>query len=50
MGIPPDRVANWRALVPVELLEASDRGEFNGSAIAMGCLYPNHYVDNLDIS
>jgi hypothetical protein len=50
MGIPDERVRDWQATLTPELVAACDRDEFNASVAAMGCLHPDHMIDNLDIN
>ena len=42
-------VQAWKARVPRRLMEAAERKQFNGAALAIGLFDPNHWIDALDI-
>lgn len=48
-GIPQKRIDAWRESLPPELVAATNQGKFNGSILSYGLLYPNYWVDSIDI-
>jgi lysophospholipase L1-like esterase len=48
-GIPQKRIDTWRESLPTDLVEAINQGRFNGSILSYGLLYPNYWVDSIDI-
>lgn len=50
LGIPRERIDQWKAAVPPSLAEAVSRGEIRGSILAYGLLSPNHWTDSNDIA
>ncbi len=49
IGIPKERIDEWRARLPKALVDAVNRGQFNGSILTYGLLYPSYWTDALDI-
>lgn len=47
--IPENRIAAWRSSLPPDLVEAANRGEFNGHILSTGLLYPSYWADSLDV-
>lgn len=50
LRISKERIEIWKASLPQELVEAVNRGEFNGSFLSPGLLYPEYWSDSIDIS
>jgi len=50
LGIPDSEVQAWRARIPPQILEACDRGAFNRSVVAMGCLHRDLVLRMLDVA
>ena len=48
-GISEERIQTWANSLPVELVEAANRGEFNGSLFSHSLLYPQYWTDSLNI-
>ncbi len=48
-GIPQAQVDTWQAKIPPEILKACDRGEFSQAWVAMGCLFPDNVIRELDV-
>jgi hypothetical protein len=48
-GIPQAQVDAWQAKIPPEVLKACDRGEFSQAWVAMGCLFPDNLIHELDV-
>lgn len=50
-GISKERIAQWKSSLPDTLIEAVDRGEFNGAifSFSLGLIDPHYYVDSIDI-
>jgi lysophospholipase L1-like esterase len=49
-GISNDAIEKWQTSLPVELVEASDRSEFNKSLLSMGLFHPDFWSEAIDIS
>lgn len=49
-GIDDNRIAAWRTRLPADLVEASDRGEFNKSLLSMGLLNPDYWEEALNLT
>lgn len=48
-GITPQQVEQWKARLPASLVEAANRGVFNGTILSSGLLYPARWTDSLDV-
>ena len=42
-------IEKWKTSVPAELVEAVNKGEFNGSILSQGLLNPNYWTDAIDV-
>lgn len=49
-GIGEERIEAWRARLPAELVEASDRGEFNRSLLSMGLVNPGYWEEAINLT
>ena len=49
-GIPQKRIDSWRSAIPEDLIDAVNRQEFNGAILSYGLLFPNHWIDALEIN
>lgn len=49
-GIPEGEIDKWQRSLPKELVDAANRGEFQGAELTPGLLYPDYWVDSIDIS
>lgn len=49
-GINEDAIQHWRRSLPKELVEASDRKEFNRALLSMGLFNPQYWVEALQIN
>jgi lysophospholipase L1-like esterase len=49
LGIPPDRIARWKARLPAELVAAANEGRFNGYVLSHGLLRPDWWTAALDL-
>ena len=50
IGIDEKRIRAWADALPRELVEATNRGEFNGRHFSLGLLDPEYWTDSLDIN
>lgn len=48
-GLPEARIDAWTATVPSDLVAAVNRGEFNGTLLSNGLLYPECWSDSIDL-
>lgn len=48
-GTDPRRIQEWKLRLPVNLVAATDRGEFTTAILASGILNPRYWTDSLDI-
>ncbi len=48
-GVPAGRVQRWRSALPPELIEAANRGAFNGAMLSHGLLNPAYWSDPLEM-
>ncbi len=48
--IPELKIKQWKARISDELVEAAERGEFNGSILYSGLLRPDYWATSLDIN
>ncbi len=49
-GIDEDAIQRWKENLPRELVEASDRKEFNRALLSMGLFNPQYWVEALEIN
>lgn len=49
-GISEQEIENWRQHLPKDLVDASNRHEFEASILSLGLLYPDYWIDSIDIS
>jgi hypothetical protein len=49
LNIPQKRITTWKESLPGELVEAVNRGQFNGSILSCGLIYPRYWSDSIDI-
>lgn len=49
-GIKEDAIQHWSKTLPKELVEASDRNEFNKALLSIGLFHPNFWAESLDIN
>lgn len=49
-GVPKARIDAWTATVPPLLVAAVNRGEFNGTILSNGLLYPECWTDSIDVN
>lgn len=48
-GVPPERIEQWKARLPPELVAAANEGRFNGYLLSHGLLRPQWWRDALDL-
>jgi lysophospholipase L1-like esterase len=48
-GIARDQIERWKASLPERLVDAANRGTFNGGILSSALLYPTLWTDSLDI-
>jgi len=49
-NIPQSQIKKWKESLPQELVIAINQGQFNGSILSHGLLYPEYWSDSIDIS
>jgi len=49
-GIDEDAIQHWQKALPGELVDASDRQEFNRMRLSMGLFNPQYWVESLEIN
>lgn len=48
-GITEDKIQQWRAHLPPELVSAADNGKFNGALLSLGLIEPDYWTVALDV-
>jgi lysophospholipase L1-like esterase len=49
-GIDEQSIDQWRGALPEELIQASDRSEFNKSLLSMGLFHPDYWSEAINIT
>lgn len=49
-GVSEERIEQWQSSIPENLRQASAKGRFNVNIFKSGLLYPEFYIDSIDLS